>query len=210
MATNILHWESMYEKPLQEIPWEISEPPKELIEVIENREVKLCKVLDFGCGTGNYSIYLAKLGFSVTGIDCSKNALSIAKKNAKNSGVKIKFVLCDILEICETVKEKFDFVLDYSLLHHLPLEQTKNHAESSCKLLNKNGKVLLVCYSEKDEDAKEKNSNVGKYGNLMYYRTANEIRAAYSRAGFKELYYKEVRLGKRLHHAAYCFMFQKI
>jgi len=37
-------------------------------------------VLDVGCGTGNFSIKLAKLGCNVTGIDISDNMLNIARK----------------------------------------------------------------------------------------------------------------------------------
>ncbi|WP_132029753.1 class I SAM-dependent methyltransferase, partial [Keratinibaculum paraultunense] len=41
------------------------------------------KVLDVGCGTGNFSIKLAKMGCEVVGIDVSKEMLKVAEEKAK-------------------------------------------------------------------------------------------------------------------------------
>ncbi|MBW3003800.1 methyltransferase domain-containing protein, partial [Candidatus Woesearchaeota archaeon] len=61
-------------------PWTLEEPPKEIVEVVS--KVKPCKALDIGCGEGFFSIYLAKQGFDVTGIDYSEVAVERAKENA--------------------------------------------------------------------------------------------------------------------------------
>lgn len=37
------------------------------------------KVIDIGCGTGDFSIYLANFGYNVTGIDSSENMLLVAR-----------------------------------------------------------------------------------------------------------------------------------
>ncbi len=205
--TDIKHWESMYEKSPGQIPWEIYEPPIELIEVIENQIVKPCETLDIGCGTGNYAIYLSKKGFTVTAIDISENALAIAREKALQAGVEITFIKADALELTQTLHKKFGFILDYSLLHHIPLENTRVYSQQFKKLLLPKGKLLMICYSEEDEDAKGQKTAVGKYGNIMYYRNANEIRDAYQ--GLKEIYYKKARLGNHLQHAGHCFLFDK-
>jgi len=44
-------------------------------------------ILDIGCGTGRLLIELAKKGAEVWGIELSKEALSVAKKNAEEAGV---------------------------------------------------------------------------------------------------------------------------
>ena len=47
--------------------------------------IKLCpplagnKVIDIGCGTGDFSIYLSNFGYNVTGIDSSENMLLVAR-----------------------------------------------------------------------------------------------------------------------------------
>ncbi|NKQ38083.1 MAG: methyltransferase [Methanosarcinales archaeon] len=57
-------------------------------------------VYDLGCGTGMLAIGAKLLGAEkVVGIEKDKDALKIAKKNAKMYGVDIEFYCCDITEI---------------------------------------------------------------------------------------------------------------
>jgi len=195
--------------PLENIPWEITEPPKELVEVVTSGQVKGEKALDIACGTGNYSFWLAEHGFSdVLGVDFSEKALDIAHEHNKRLQLPVRFAFADVTKIEETLKgEQFDFILDYSILHHLEPSVTASYAQQCTNLLKPGGKLLLVCYSEKDGYASGDNAATGTYGNTMFYRTADEIRAAYK--GLKEVFYKETALGKRLHHMAHCFLFEK-
>lgn len=212
MDTNakIQHWDKMYEMPLENIPWEIKEPPRELVDALNAGNVRGIKALDIACGTGNYTFYLAQHGFSdVLGVDFSEKALAIARKHNEELGLPVRFAFADITKIEETLKgEKFDFILDYSILHHLEPSVTASYARQCTNLLNPGGRLLLVCYSDKDEFSSGSNSATGTYGNTMFYRTTDEIRAAYK--GLEEIYYKEAALGKRLHHIAHCFLFEKV
>lgn len=207
-SVKVKHWDDMYDLPLGDIPWEIEQPPDELVELIKSKQITGGKALDIACGTGNYSFYLAKHGFIVTGIDFSKKALDIAKSNNKKLNLAVTFKLVDVTKISTVAPdETFDFILDYSILHHLEPAITNDYAEQCARLLKSDGKLLLVCYSDKDEFANGDRSATGKYGNTMFYRTADEIRYAYK--DLKEISYKETRLGKRKQHIAHCFVFQK-
>ena len=62
--------------PLEAIPWNVETPPKTLVELVKSEKVKPCKTIDLGCGIGYYAIYLANMGFDVTGIDISPTASS--------------------------------------------------------------------------------------------------------------------------------------
>lgn len=198
----------MYAIPLENVPWEIKDPPIELTEIVDNKILSGGNTLDLGCGTGNYSFYLAKHGFTVTGIDFSEKALQIAGERNKALHLPVTFIKADVTKLGSTFsKSQFDFILDYSLLHHLPTSITKQYAKQFTYLLKKGGKLLMVCYSEKDSYARGNRVAKGKYGNKMYYRTKYEIRKLYK--GLKELSYKEARLGKQLHHAGHCFLFEK-
>ena len=198
------HWESMYKLPIEKIPWEIEEPPKELVETLKNKDIKPGKALDIACGTGNYSIYLAKNTFDVIGVDFSKTALNIARKKANQQKLKIKFIYANVLNLSKILNEKFDFILDYSLLHHISSTNIEKFASQFSKLLKKGGRLLLVCYSDKDSNGKK--SVMGKYGNNIYFRTVTEIRKLYK--GLNEIRYKEAYLGKKQQHQAHYFLFQ--
>ena len=71
------------ETPPADIPWNIVSPPQALVELIESGEIQPCKTIDLGCGAGNYAIYLASVGFEVTGVDISPSAIGLAEANAR-------------------------------------------------------------------------------------------------------------------------------
>jgi len=139
--------EKTYEK--RGAVWTSTTPPEELVELIESGKIKPCKVLDVGCGEGFYSVYLAKEGFDVTGIDLSENAIKYAKQNAEKAGVKARFIAMDILDL-DRINEKFDFIFEWALLHHIIPEKRKKYVENLRKLLNKNGKYFSICFNIKD------------------------------------------------------------
>ena len=82
--------------------------------------------LDIGCGTGNLSLKLLKCGFSVVGVDISKEMLDILRNKTKNRSLKL--VESDVDSFISKCKEKYDVIAFSSVLHHLPdyLETIEN------------------------------------------------------------------------------------
>lgn len=165
------------EMPLEKIPWNIETPPDALVELVENGKVKPCQTIDLGCGAGNYAIYLASIGFDVTGVDISPRAIEIAKENAKKKGAKSDFLVADVLGDLEEVKRTFDFAYDWELLHHIFPEKREEYVKNVYRLLNPGGKYLSVCFSEKDPQF----GGSGKYretrlGTVLYFSSEEELR----------------------------------
>jgi 2-polyprenyl-3-methyl-5-hydroxy-6-metoxy-1,4-benzoquinol methylase len=67
------------------------------------------RLLDAGCGTGAYSIALAKEGFNVTGIDSTADLIAEAKRKTEHTQLHINFVIGDILAL--PVDSQFDAIL---------------------------------------------------------------------------------------------------
>lgn len=63
-------------------------------------------ILDLACGKGRHSIYLNKLGYSVTGVDLSENSIASA---AKFSNEKLQFRVHDMRQKTE---EKYDAIFN--------------------------------------------------------------------------------------------------
>jgi len=55
-----------------------------------------CDLLDLGCGTGSFSLLLAKAGYAVTGIDSSPGMLKIAREKAARARVRVRFAEGDL------------------------------------------------------------------------------------------------------------------
>ncbi len=170
--------DEIYRKmPQEDIPWNIAEPPKALVELIEGGKVRTCKAIDLGCGTGNHAIYLASKGFDVTGVDISPTAIRIAEENAKKKGVRCYFIVADVLGDLKEVKGTFDFAYDWELLHHVFPEQRKKYVGNVYGKLNPKGQYLSLCFSEKDPQF----GGSGKYretplGTLLYLSSEDELR----------------------------------
>jgi hypothetical protein len=83
----------------------------------------------------------------------------------------------------------------------VPPDKFCAYAQQFSHMLKRDGKLLLVCYSDKDPYAQGKGSAKGTLGNEMYYRTYSEIEEAY--APLKVLSYRETTLGKQQHRGHY-------
>jgi SAM-dependent methyltransferase len=69
------------------------------------------KVLDLGCGCGQNSIALTRLGASVTGVDFSGGQLEQARALAAEKSFKIDFMQCDMARLDALSDYTFDLVI---------------------------------------------------------------------------------------------------
>jgi len=168
-------YEKIYEKP--GAVWTKNGPREELVKLVESGKIKPCKVLVTACGEGFDCIYLASKGFDVLGIDISDKAIEYAKKNAEEAGVKIRFMQMDVFAL-DKLEEKFDFVLEWALLHCVERETWDKYIENVAKLLNDDGKYLSVCFNINSpefggEEKKIRESHLGTY---LYFSSQEELK----------------------------------
>jgi len=152
------YWDKYYQKPLNEIPWQNTQADW-FKELVDNGTIKGTNAIDLGCGTGKKSIYLAqKAGFEkVIGVDISKQAIQYAKQNAQENNVAeiCNFISHDLTDWSFLpVNEKFDFVLDWALIHCLPLAKIKIYAQNIDKHCELGTKLLIRSFSSPDENKK--------------------------------------------------------
>ncbi|MBW2992014.1 class I SAM-dependent methyltransferase [Candidatus Woesearchaeota archaeon] len=143
-------WSSLVKKKFTEKPADYRGriPDKNIIdfaEFISKKGVK-GKVLDIGCGNGRHSVYFAKKGFEVYGIDVSKNAIEIARWNAKENKVKVNFRAGSVFSLPYS-KDSFDVIIDSGCLHHLRKPQWKMYLKNILRVLKKNAYMELHCFS---------------------------------------------------------------
>jgi SAM-dependent methyltransferase len=112
--------------------WERRLPPVGLVELVEGvRALAPGRALDLGCGSGTDSIYLARHGWTVTGVDIVPEALALARRNAAAAGVTPTFVRGDVTRLVDLVAPgSFDLIVDFGCLHTLPADLRAEYVAS--------------------------------------------------------------------------------
>lgn len=80
------------------------------------------RILDIGCGTGEQSLFLAKMGYQVVGMDISKEMLLKANKNAKKGQLKgnLSFVIA-CAEALPFREKSFEGLISiFGVFNHIP------------------------------------------------------------------------------------------
>ena len=202
---------NIYEKQSpKSIAWNSLELPSAIGKLISDKVIKPCKAIDIGCGLGNYSRELSRMGFEMTGIDFSSVAIEKAKKLAAMEKLSITFLNVDFTKELNLNLSGFDFAFDYGLLHHIYPEQREKYASNVAKILNRKAYYLSIAFNEEDAYFEGK----GKYretqtGSILYFSNTVEIQKLFSPL-FHILDLKNITIpGKNGKHRAYYALMQK-
>lgn len=108
------------------------------------------RILDIGCGCGRNSLYLGKMGFSVTGVDLNGTGLQQAGEQVKlHNLANIGFVRGSAVHI-PFRNDFFDGIVCLFTLNILSGEQRKQAILEMQRVLNKEGKLCLAEYVNED------------------------------------------------------------
>ena len=99
------------------------------------------RALDLACGEGQNAIWLASLGWDVTGVDFSEVAIAKARARAAREGVSVEFV-CDDLRAYEPEPGTFDLVLVLYL--HIPADERRAVLAKAAGALASGGTFVFV------------------------------------------------------------------
>jgi SAM-dependent methyltransferase len=204
--------ESIYQDlTLDKIPWNLEQPPKLLVELVESGRIPPCDAVDLGCGAGNHAVWLASRGFRVTGIDLSPRAVELAAELAGKKGVHCRFLTEDLLEDPEGLCDSFDFAFDWEVLHHIFPEDREKYVDNVRRMLRPGGRYLSVCFCEEDTGF----GGEGKYrktplDTVLYFSSKAELKELFeSKFHIQELYISEIEGKVAPHVAAVALMERK-
>ena len=117
MASRQLLFKTFYR--LGFVPWDGHPLAKSLQDLVEgDGALGPGAALDLGCGTGDSSIYLAKNGWRVTGVDFVARAVDKARAKAEANKVAVNFVRADVTRLSsEGIGSTFGLIVDNGCLH---------------------------------------------------------------------------------------------
>ncbi|WP_433598082.1 class I SAM-dependent methyltransferase [Nocardia sp. CA-135953] len=130
ISTSTLPYEMYYRLGLAF--WDTFDVDRGLVELIEGpTALPAGRALDLGCGTGRNSVYLARHGWRVTGVDMVEEAISKAQERARAEEVTgIRFVHADILKLdTDDIGSDFTLFVDFGCLHSVPWSARDAYAE---------------------------------------------------------------------------------
>jgi 2-polyprenyl-3-methyl-5-hydroxy-6-metoxy-1,4-benzoquinol methylase len=98
--------------------WDIGRPQRAFVQLFDQGLVR-SPILDVGCGTGELSLFLARQGHDVLGIDLSPMAIRQAKEKAHWRRVPAHFLVWDAIDLSGLREYDFRFrtVLDSAMFH---------------------------------------------------------------------------------------------
>lgn len=97
-------------------------------------------VLDVGCGTGNFSLKLARKGCRVTGVDISREMLGAAAEKAAAEGLDIDFQPMDVYEL-KFPDESFDAVFSMAAFEFI--KDPERAMDEIFRVTKKGGQVMI-------------------------------------------------------------------
>src|SRR5262249_35203031 len=141
-------------------------------------------VLDIGCGPGWTSLFLARAGYEVVGIDISERMIEIARERGAVENSPAEFVVGDMEEL-DLGRYDFDGALFFDCLHHCPgyagaLRRAHAH-------LRPGGSVLLLETTWLHRYSPHARRVTREFGVTELGFTRRQLRRALRQAGFRDV-----------------------
>lgn len=130
-------------------PWVIDEPQPAVVALTDAGHIR-GRVLDVGCGTGEHTIYLTRLGYEVLGVDGAPTAVDIARRHAAERGVDARFAVGDAFDLSAVRGDEapYDTVLDSALFHVFDDADRVRYVRSLGRVTRPGGLVHVLALSD--------------------------------------------------------------
>lgn len=162
---------------------------------VEDR--KKVKILDFGCGGGAHTWYLAREGFDTYAFDGSKSAIKKLKKRLEEENLEVDLRVLDAIEI-DYNQETFDAVIDNACIYANTVSNIRKMYQLIWNTLKKGGRLFTSSFSTKTTGyGTGKNIEKNTYtdveeGNLVglgivHFFDKDEIYSILENIGFKNI-----------------------
>ncbi len=131
--------------------YEVQPAFPEVVEFAEHlKQAGSRDVLDFGCGAGRHSLFLAKQGFNVVGFDISQTALRKLVTRSKNESLENLLVVNNEMTRLPLANESFDAVVSTNVLHHAVMAEIRRAITEVYRVLKHGAVGFLMTLSDHD------------------------------------------------------------
>ncbi|MFC7096193.1 class I SAM-dependent methyltransferase [Halobaculum marinum] len=128
--------------------WDIGRPQRAFVRLEEAGRIGR-RVIEVGCGTGELSLFLARHGHEVLGVDVAPTAIRQAREKARWRRVPARFIVWDALRLAD-LGLRPDTVVDSGMLHCLGPREQRLAVEAVRRTLRPSGWYFLLCDARGD------------------------------------------------------------
>ncbi len=128
----------MWDRRYREHGWS-SVPDEDLVDLVAG--LSPGRAIDLGCGTGRNALWLARVGWTVTGVDASRVGLELATAQAASEGLTLRTVRADLVDFVPEASS-FDLVVVANI--HLMPEQRDIFFASAAAAVIPGGHLFIV------------------------------------------------------------------
>jgi SAM-dependent methyltransferase len=129
-------------------PWDQDHVPAELAALVEGpAALPPGRALDVGCGTGTQAVYLAKHGWTVTGVDAVDRALAQARQRAQKEETEVNWLQGDVASLSTLgLGDGFSLIFDRGCFHDLPAAAREGYVQGLGALAAPGATLLLMAF----------------------------------------------------------------
>lgn len=112
----------------------------EFVQFVQDNTFSIKHVLDIGCGTGDYLLYLEKNNFITDGIDSSETAVAMTKEILKSDS---KIICADMYNFA-IPEDCYDLIISIAAIHHGKKNQVRGLVDKIYSALVPDGKIFIT------------------------------------------------------------------
>jgi len=139
-------WNEIFKKE-GKVFTKVQEGIPKIVTILKKHSVK--RILDLGCGSGRHTIYFAKIGFDVYGIDIAEEGISITKLWLKKENLKADLKIGNIYDKLPYPDDFFDAVVSTGVINHNKIQNIRKTIKEIERVLKPNGLIFITAHKRK-------------------------------------------------------------
>lgn len=168
-----------------EFVWHLTEPPPELVQLMEGGDLPDGAALDLGCGDGLAAMYMARFRQPAVGLDIAVAAVERATRLATETGAGASFVAAEA-PLLPFRPGTFALVFDRGCLHQIAPEAWPAYFREAERLLRPGG-VLQIYAAKPELGPLLSPRGLVRRINVLRSRRRRHKRVAFRRSTFRRL-----------------------
>ena len=146
-------WESIF-KTKGKFFYQPHEDMERLVRILRQNKSK--RVFDLGCGSGRHTVFFAKNGFDVYGMDNSRSGLEQTRDWLKKSRLRAQLKNASCYKRFPYADDSFDAIISVQVIHHAKISDIRGCISEMRRVLKPGGIIFISVPKNKKDRFRSK------------------------------------------------------